>query len=85
MSGCLGDESLAAYLDDELSREQRQWAEEHLAGCARCALLLAGAVRTRTLLSPLPRGGSRLGNAAQRAALLLSTLIGPAMSRLPPR
>jgi anti-sigma factor RsiW len=88
MSRCLGDESLAAYLDGELSAEQRQRAEEHLGACAACALLLAGAVRTRTLLSPLSPapGALRLGSAAARAAsLLLSSLIGPAIPRQPPR
>jgi hypothetical protein len=43
---CLDPDTLAAWADDSLSREERRAAEAHAADCARCQGLLAAMVRT---------------------------------------
>jgi len=44
--GCLDDQTLAAWADDELNPSERAAAEAHAADCARCQSLLAAMVRT---------------------------------------
>ena len=44
--GCLDDETLAAWADNELNPSERAAAEAHAADCARCQSLLAAMVRT---------------------------------------
>jgi anti-sigma factor RsiW len=41
------EELLSAYVSDELSRTQKEFIEEHLAGCADCRETLAGYNRVR--------------------------------------
>jgi hypothetical protein len=45
-AGCLDAETIAAWADDNLGREERTAAEAHAADCARCQALLAAMVRT---------------------------------------
>jgi anti-sigma factor RsiW len=47
------EELLSAYANDELSRTQREFVEEHLAGCAACRQTLAGYAGARRRLSAL--------------------------------
>jgi hypothetical protein len=51
-SGCIDTETLAAWSDDTLSAREREAAESHAAGCARCQALLAAMARTTP---PAPR------------------------------
>jgi hypothetical protein len=43
---CLDADTLAAWADDRLSRDERTAAEAHAADCARCQTLLAAMVKT---------------------------------------
>src|SRR5262245_9232804 len=45
-SGCIDAETLAAWSDGTLSTRDRDAAESHAAGCARCQALLAAMVRS---------------------------------------
>lgn len=47
-------ERLSAYLDGELSAEERANLEAHLSGCAECARELAALRQTKALLGALP-------------------------------
>src|SRR5207253_2381487 len=47
---CLDVETLAAWADGALARQQRAAAEAHAADCARCRALIAAMVRT----APVP-------------------------------
>ena len=46
-------ELLSAYADDELPRTQREFVEEHLAGCADCRAILADYMTVRQQLTSL--------------------------------
>src|SRR5499427_11118066 len=45
-SGCLDAETLAAWCDGTLSRNDRAIAESHAATCARCQAMLAAMAKT---------------------------------------
>ena len=45
-SACLDANSLAAWFDGTLSKNERKMAESHLSTCARCQAVLAAAART---------------------------------------
>ena len=51
-SGCLDAETLAAWCDGTLSRNDRAIAESHAATCARCQTILAAMAKTAPLVSP---------------------------------
>lgn len=65
-SNCLGDETIAALLDDLLDAEAAERARSHIAQCASCRQILAASARARpstdagrpdaTEAGPLPRG-----------------------------
>jgi hypothetical protein len=50
VSACLDPETLALWVDDELSAADRAVAEQHVADCARCQATLAALIRT----TPVP-------------------------------
>jgi photosystem II stability/assembly factor-like uncharacterized protein len=47
-SACLDAESLAAWLENQLTPAERSVAESHAASCARCQAMLAAMARTAT-------------------------------------
>lgn len=49
---CLDPETLAAWADGALNRDERAAAEAHVADCARCQLTLAALVRTAPPAEP---------------------------------
>ena len=51
-SGCLDAETLAAWCDGTLSRNDRAIAESHVATCARCQATLAAMAKTAPPASP---------------------------------
>src|SRR5215510_10334701 len=51
-SGCLDAETLAAWCDGTLSRNDRAVAESHAATCARCQAMLAAMAKTAPPASP---------------------------------
>src|SRR4026209_376215 len=52
---CLDAETMAAWADDALARDERQAAEAHAADCARCQALLAA------MAAPMPRRAAVAG------------------------
>ncbi len=57
---CLTDHTLAAYADGGLGNLRKPWVEFHLAGCQRCRVLVAEAVKAQTEMDlPLPPGELR--------------------------
>ena len=53
-SACVDPETLAAWMEGSLSREQRSAAEHHAAGCARCQAMLASMARTAPAAAARP-------------------------------
>src|SRR2546423_3322904 len=79
MSGrCPDAETLAAYIDGELVREQRERLEEHLAGCAECTAVIAGALRFQGAAEARParRARWRAPSAAALVAALVAAVVG---------
>ena len=44
---CLGDHTIAAYVDGVLTKYRRAWIEFHLSGCQRCRLVVADVVKAQ--------------------------------------
>ena len=51
---CLDAETLAAYAEGGLSDQQRAEAEGHMAGCARCQMVMAAIVKSAGDVEPAP-------------------------------
>ena len=79
--GCLDAETLAAWADDSLGREERTAAEAHAADCARCQALLAAMVRiapapaARKPLWRLPALGWLIPVTAAAAAIIIWVIV----------
>ena len=77
---CLDAETVAAWADDTLGRDERRAAEAHTADCGRCQALVAAMVRTapptaRRSWWRAPMMGWLVPLTAAAAALLLWTIV----------
>src|SRR5687767_9583362 len=83
---CESKELLVGYIYDELSTEERQALQVHLAACGACRLELEGLRATRTHLSlwspPVPDLGFRViqGGSAPAPALPRRVRLAPAFA-----
>ena len=75
-SACLDAESLAAWVDNQLTPAQRSAAETHVASCLRCQSMLAAMSRTAAVADSFARGQERSPSWAFRFAPWMAALGG---------